>query len=309
MRRNFILVMVMVFALACAMPANADFLDKVNGFLDNVNDKLAPLNNGGVATPPIVASSGNSRDYNGGYDSTPSGDPETGLSQKALEAMAALGDPWARMKLDEVKAKDYMDNEYNKYKSTSWFNVFSKVGTYFDYKSSKKFYEEAQERTREYKQNNPNAGGIIEGIDEINESVLEFKALFGNKEAKAKLELIRSKREYDRLAYEYEEANMFQKMGMKSDLNYAKKRYENAVAVYAQVKGVKSAPSANVNPSSNNVVSNNNNNAQKFAKDRMDAAYKRYMSAINSNNPNTQQLQMLKQEYEMTLSEFKRVSR
>jgi len=245
MKKSLVVAFLLLFAVSLTSPGYADFFDKVNGFFDKVNGRLDVLNQrieplgqtGRAVTYTTVTRS--TRDYYGGYETSPSGYPENKFSEKALEAMAALRDPWSRLKLDEIRNKNYMDYQYRVYKSISWFNIFTKIQAYTDYRKAKSVYVDSRRRTQEYKKNNPGAGDLVEGIDEINESVLEFKALFGNKKAKAQLELIRAKREYERLSYEYERANFFEKMKMRDELKYAERRYQLAKDNWYAVKGGK----------------------------------------------------------------------
>jgi hypothetical protein len=53
----------------------------------------------------------------------------------------------------------------------------------------------------------------------------------------------------------------------------------------------------------------NVNAAQSFAKQKMDAAYKKYMDELRSRTPNQQKLQIYKKEYDMATQEYNRVSR
>ncbi len=306
-----------------ATPANADVFDKINGFLDKVNSKLEPLAQPSVATPGINPSASGTvlaakkDDKYYGYGEVPTGNPETRWSRKALEAMALLGDKWAKMKLDELNALEFYNAERARYESISWFNIFKKAGAWFDQREARKYYENARERVAEYEKANPNAGGIVEGIDQVNESILEVKALFGDKKAKAQLELIRAKREYDRLTYEYERANLFQKMGMKNELDYAKRRYEQAVINYQRITGKPAAgvvapgsPAGTLDGIFRKDVAQvpaSNNAAMTFAKDQMEAAYKRYTAYLSTTNPDPQRLAALKAEYEMTLKEYNRL--
>lgn len=312
-------IIVAAAVLFCACPANADVLDKINGFFDKVNSKLEPLAEPSVATPGInpsagtVAYSKSSTDKYYGYGETPTGNPETKWSRKALEAMAALGDTWAKMKLDELNAEEFYAAEKRRYDDISWFNIFKKTGAYFDQRQARKFYENCRERVAKYEKEHPNSGGIVEGIDQVNESILEVKALFGDKKAKAQLELLRAKREYDRLSYEYERAGFFQKMGMKNELDYAKRRYEQAVVNYNNVVGKKSSSVAAGTVSSGAIrpdaatTSTANNAVVTFAKEQMEAAYKRYTAYLSTSNPEPAKLAILKSEYEMTLQEYNRL--
>lgn len=327
MNRILILALALALCLAGGAPATADVFDKINGFFDKVNSKLEPLSGDAARTPDFnpnagtVAESRASTTYSGGYvyGTDPTGTPETGFSLKALEAMAALGDKWARLKLEELQAKRFMEYQKAVYDNISWFNIFRKVGAWSDYRGAKKYYERAAEMTARYEKENPGSGGagIITGIDSINETVLEVKALFGDKKAKAQLELLRAKREYDRLQLEYNRAGFFDKMKIKNDLDYAKKRYELAVINYQSVMGGKAPVYSTsqidpiykntANPGTTSTVASNNNAAVSFAKDRMEAAYKRYTAYLSTSNPDPQKLQLLKMEYEMTLQELNRL--
>lgn len=326
MTRFMTLALALALCLAGTAPATADVFDKINGFLDKVNSKLEPLADNTIRTPdfnpsasgPVAASK--TDPYSGGYvyGTDPTGTPETGFSLKALEAMALLGDKWARLKLEELQAKRFMEYQKSVYDSVSWFNLFKKIGLWSDYRDAKKYYENAAKMTAKYEKENPGSGGsgIISGIDSINESVLEVKALFGDKKAKAQLELLRAKREFDRLTLEYQRAGIFDKMKIKNDLDYAKRRYELAVVNYQAVMGgakpvfstssIDPAYTKTAAPGSGAAVPANNA-AMGFAKDRMEAAYKRYTAYLSTANPDPQKLQMLKAEYEMTLQEMNRL--
>lgn len=321
MTKTMTMVMVLLVAFAFTVPAQADVFDKVNGFLDNVNNKLDEFNNGlntqTVRTPGIVPDNvggapvaASKIDFDFGTDGR--SDPSTGLSKKALEAMALFGNQWAKLKLEELRVKEIMDRDQATYKGTSWWNLFSKVGNYFDLRRSRKEYEAAREKTMAYERDHPGCDKIVQGIDSVNETVLEFKALFGNKKAKAQLELLRTQREYEKLKYEYDKAGMLEKLKLKSDLGYAQRRYERALENYAALNGGNNRANAAVSNTGGITASSpaaGGNQISAFAKQQMDAAYKRYMKYMGKRNPDPATLQQLKMEYEMTLQEYNRVNR
>jgi len=311
--------MLFIMLLVCSLlmvsvEANA------KSFLDKINDILNPMGNDPVNQPSNIPGSQIPGD-------AVTGDPETMFSEKALEAMAALGDPWAKLKLEEIRAKKFSDLLYQRYKAISWFNIFSKLDAYSAYKNAKNVYTQAAERSRQFELTNPNSGGIIQGIDQINESVLEFKALFGDKKAQATLELIRAKREYTQIKYKYDSASLLDKLQYRAELNYAKTRYELAIQNYAIITG--KAPQntppnvevPQVNPNVNQNVSQPNVNNQpmpqvdpakdaalKFVRERVDASYKRYTTYMSTPNPDPQILKQYENEYYRQLEEYKRIS-
>jgi hypothetical protein len=316
-KKSLLVIMLLVCSLfLVSAEANA------KSFLDKINDILNPMGNKPVNQPSNIPGSqipGN----------VVTGDPETMLSEKALEAMAALGDPWARLKLEEIRAKKFSDLLYQRYKAISWFNIFSKLDAYSAYKNAKNVYTQAAERSRQFELANPNSGGIIQGIDQISESVLEFKALFGDKKAKAQLELIRAKREYTQIKYQYDSASLFDKLKFRDQLNYAKARYELALQNYAIVAGKApqnvppqvAVPQVNQNQNQGNVntqqpnVNNQTpyvdpakNAALKFVRDRVDASYKRYTMYMSTPNPDPQVLKQYETEYLTQIEEYKRIS-
>lgn len=316
-KKSLLVIMLLVCSLLMvSAEANA------KSFLDKINDILNPMGNDPVNQPSNIPGSqipGN----------VVTGDPETMLSEKALEAMAALGDPWARLKLEEIRAKKFSDLLYQRYKAISWFNIFSKLDAYSSYKNAKNVYTQAAERSRQFELTNPNSGGIIQGIDQISESVLEFKALFGDKKAKAQLELIRAKREYTQIKYQYDSASLFDKLKFRDQLNYAKARYELALQNYAIAAGKVpqdvppqvAVPQVNQNQnqgSVNNQQPNANtqtpyvdpakNAALKFVRDRVDASYKRYTMYMSTPNPDPQILKQYENEYLIQIEEYKRIS-
>lgn len=291
-------------------------------FLDKINDILNPMGNNPVNPPANIP--GNQIPGN-----AVTGDPETMFSEKALEAMAALGDPWAKLKLEEIRAKKFSDLLYQRYKAISWLNIFAKLDAYSAYKNARGVYMQAAERSRQFELSNPNSGGIIQGIDQINESVLEFKALFGDKKAKATLELIRAKREYANIKYQYDSASLLDKLKYRDQLNYAKARYELAIQNYAMIVGAApqnvppnvAVPPLNQNQNQNQNIGqqpiNNNNQPQlnanedaalKFVRERMEASYKRYTTYMSTPNPNPQILKQYENEYLRQLEEYRRIA-
>lgn len=316
-KKSLLVIMFLVCSLlVVSAEANA------KSFLDKINDILNPMGNDPVNPPANIPGSqipGNAV----------TGDPETMFSEKALEAMAALGDPWAKLKLEEIRAKKFSDLLYQRYKAISWFNIFSKLDAYSAYKNANNVYKQAAERSRQFELTNPNSGGIIQGIDQINESVLEFKALFGDKKAQAQLELIRAKREYTKIKYQYDSASLLDKLKYRDQLNYAKARYELAIQNYAIVVGkapqntppqVATPPIVPQNQGTfNNQQPVNNNNqtvyvdpaknaALKYVRERVDASYKRYTMYMSSPNPDPQILKQYENEYLRQIEEYKRIS-
>lgn len=195
---------------------------RINEIIGSVNNAINPMANPNANQPVNTP-------VNRINPNAVSGDPETKYSEKALEGMALLGDRWAKLKLDELRAKKMADMLYTKYKSISWLNVFKKLDAYSDYKNAKNYYVMTAEQVRQYEIANPNSGGIVQGIDQINESVLEFKALFGDKKAQAQLEVLRAKREYDRIKLQYDSAGLFEKLKYRGELKYAEARYQEAL--------------------------------------------------------------------------------
>lgn len=313
-QRSILFIMLIVCSLlVVSVEANA------KSFLDKINDILNPMGNNPVNPPANIP--GNQIPGN-----AVTGDPETMFSEKALEAMAALGDPWAKLKLEEIRAKKFSDLLYQRYKAISWFNIFAKLDAYSAYKNARSVHMQAAERSRQFELSNPNSGGIIQGIDQINESVLEFKALFGDKKAKATLELIRSKREYANIKYQYDSASLFDKLKYRDQLNYAKARYELAIQNYAAIVGAApqnvppnvAVPPVNQNQNIGQQPINNNNNqpqvnpaedaALKFVRERMEASYKRYTTYMSTPNPNPQILKQYENEYLRQLEEYRRIA-
>ncbi len=318
LKKQRILLFIMV--LICSL-----FIVSVNAeaksFLDKINDILNPMGNDPVNPPANIPGgqiSGNAV----------TGDPETMFSEKALETMAALGDPWAKLKLEELRAKKFSDLLYQRYQAISWFNLFTKLDAYSAYKNAKNVYMQTAERSRQFELSNPNSGGIIQGIDQINESVLEFKALFGDKKAQATLELIRAKREYANIKYQYDAAGLLDKLKYRDQLNYAKARYELAIQNYAAIVGkapqnvppaVNTQPQTNQNQNQNIVqqpvntqplpeVDHTQNAALKFVRDRVDASYKRYTTYMSTPNPDPQVLKQYETEYLRQLDEYSRIA-
>ncbi len=202
---------------------------RVNEIIGSVNNTINPMANSNANQP--VNTPVNQINLN-----NVTGNPESVYSEKALEGMALLGDRWARLKLDEIRAQKMAEIMYNQYKSISWFNIFKKLDAYSNYKNAKNYYIAAAEQTRQYELANPNSGGIIGGIDQISESVLEFKALFGDKEAKAQLEVLRARREYEKIKLQYDSAGLFEKLKYRGELQYAKTRYEEALKAFEIIK-------------------------------------------------------------------------
>jgi hypothetical protein len=175
-------------------------------------------------------------------------------------------------------------------------------------------------------------------MDTINETFLEFKALFGDKKAKAKLELLKTERELQRLERVYEEAGMIDKFKMRKELAYARERYEKAVQQYAIAEGkvttsassripttpgtvaTETAESGNVIDrlkdlgndlkdrvignddgtvaTSPTIVNNGENATVTALKAQVDAAFRRYMNALNTPNVDKTNLRNLKKEYQ-----------
>ncbi len=229
---------------------------RINEVIDSVNETINPLSN--VNANQSAAVQQNSTGLN-----TAAGDPENVFSEKALEGFALLGNKWAKLKLDEMRAKKVEDTLYNNYKTISWFNIFKKLDAYSDYKNAKNYHVMMAEEVRRYELANPGSGSVVQGIDQINESVLEFKALFGDKKARAQLEAIKAKREYDKIKLQYDSAGLFEKLKYKSQLEYARTRYEEAVKVFENLNRTGSNTAATVNNSKNNTgatIANNSNN-------------------------------------------------
>ncbi|HOT76924.1 MAG TPA: tetratricopeptide repeat protein, partial [Candidatus Wallbacteria bacterium] len=201
---------------------------RVNEIIGSVNNAINPMANQNV-NPPV------NTPINRIDPGRVSGNPETVYSEKALEGMALLGDRWAKLKLDEIRAKKMADRLQQQYKSISWLNLFKKLDALSNYKDAQKYYVTAAEQVRQYEVANPNSGGIVQGIDQINESVLEFKALFGDKKAQAQLELLRAKRDYEKIKLQYDSAGLFEKLKYRGELKYAQARYEEAVKAFENV--------------------------------------------------------------------------
>lgn len=219
---------------------------RVNEILGSVNNAINPMANQNVNQP--VNTPVNQMNLN-----RVTGNPETKYSEKALEGMALLGDRWARLKLDEIRAQKMAEILHRQYKSVSWFNIFKKLDAYSTYKNAKNYHLMTAEQVRQYELANPNSGGIVQGIDQINESVLEFKALFGDKKAQAQLELLRSKREYEKIKLQYDSAGLFEKLKYRGELQYAKTRYEEAVKAFENIN----RGTANTAISTNNAININ----------------------------------------------------
>ncbi|HOD39228.1 MAG: hypothetical protein BWY32_03526 [bacterium ADurb.Bin243] len=331
---------------------------RVNEIIGSVNNAINPMANQNV-NPPVTTP------INRIDPGRVSGNPETVYSEKALEGMALLGDRWAKLKLDEIRAKNMADRLNQQYKSISWLNLFKKLDALSNYKDAQKYYVTAAEQVRQYEVANPNSGGIVQGIDQINESVLEFKALFGDKKAQAQLELLRAKRDYEKIKLQYDSAGLFEKLKYRGELKYAQARYEEAVKAFENVSrggselsryganpGVTVVDNAadlngNVNRTTNTVtnvnsgtttyISNTNtiyndgnqttvvydnvtldkngrvkatgvtkvdSGVLSAAKNKMDAAYKKYIDYLSGANPVQSTLDQLQNEYMKAIEEY-----
>jgi hypothetical protein len=228
---------------------------RINEMIGSVNNAINPMANPNANQP--VNTPVNQINLN-----NVTGNPESIYSEKALEGMALLGDRWARLKLDEIRARKMADIMHNQYKSISWFNIFKKLDAYSSYKNAKNHYIATAEQVRRYELANPNSGGIVQGIDQISESVLEFKALFGDKKAQAQLEVLRARREYEKIKLQYDSAGLFEKLKYRGRLQYAKTRYEEALKAF-EIINRSAAGTRIVNDSSasnNNITTVNNSN-------------------------------------------------
>jgi|GEM_PF-3949411 len=252
-------------------------------------------------------------------------DEKIGYSEKALESMAALGDKWAKLKVEELRAQKMMELLGKDYKSISWFNTFEKLATLSKYKDAQKYYLDAGERTRAYENENPNSCGIFQGLNQINENVLTFKSLFGDKEAGAKLELLRAKREFETIKLKYDKVGILDKLKLKSECTLAKKRYVRALEAYADVKQYLESQKQTANGVSNdNQISNdsqvsndsqasnssqvsNSTDSQALltARAKMDAAFKSYTDYMGVEDASKSKLDQLQSEYMKALEEYK----
>lgn len=296
---------------------------RISEVIGSVNNAINPMANQN-SNPPV------NTPVNRINPNAVSGNPETVFSEKALEGMALLGDRWAKLKLDEIRAKKMSDMLYTKYKSISWLNIFKKLGAYSDYKNANKYYLNAAEQVRQYEVANPNSGGIVQGIDQINESLLEFKAMFGDKKAQAQLEVIRAKREYEKIKLQYDSAGLIEKLKYRGELKYAEARYQEALKVFENVSRGGAVVSGNGlndgvtvvdnaadvrgnNYTNTNAVTStgriyNNTDALAVAKSRMDAAYKNYINYMGQPNPIQSKLDQLQKEYMSAVETFQNIA-
>ncbi len=215
-------------------------------------------------------------------------------SMKALEAMAALGDEWSKLKMEEINAKRFMENEKEGYEDTSWFNIFNKVDKLIDYRNSKKFYEDADDKIRDFERNNPGSDGVVSGIDQINDSVLEFKALFGNEKAKAQLQYNKARKELEDMEYKYRKAGFFKKFGLKEDLNFAKKQFERAENELSASDGSRNSSSSSVKQMDSESDGGGILDIFKKKTQKNSSAYQRYIKYLNQPNPDMNELKRLK---------------
>lgn len=254
-------------------------------------------------------------------------DPTNVINDKALTVMALFGDQWARLKLEEMRAKAKADQLYQKYQSISWLNVFKKFGALSEYEKAKKELKQAEKNVEIYEQNNPGAGKIVNGINSINEKFLEVKAMFGDKKAQATLEYIKTKREYDEYKKKYDQAGFFEKFGMRSTLKFFKEKYDNASKAMFAASGVSadvavSKPAEIPQQPQGGIVAGQSgtvvnvpkpaakpvNQALNFVKEKVDAAYRKYINYMNSENPDPNVLKTYEREYLRVLEEYKMLS-
>jgi len=265
-------------------------------------------------------------------------DPTTVVNDKALTVMALFGDQWAKLKLEQMRAQDKADQLYQNYQSISWLNIFKKFSALSEYEKAKKEVTAAENNIEMYEQNNPNAGKIVSSINSINEKFLEVKAMFGDKKAQATLDYIKAKKEYDEYKKKYDQAGFFEKFSMKSTLKYFKERYDVASKAMFAASGVNVANSSPTNTGriadrpavqqksddthqggiiagqSGTIINVSKpaakpvNQALNFVKEKVDAAYRKYIDCMNSPNPDPTTLKKYEQEYLRVLEEYKMLS-
>jgi len=159
------------------------------------------------------------------------------ITQKALEVMAATGDAWAKLKLTEINAKNKAEEANNKYKAISWFNIFEKIKALSANKDAKKEYADASGKLLDYEKANPKAGKFVKGIDQINETLLQFQAMLGDKKAKAQLEMVKVKKDLDAFQLKYDAAGFFEKFKLRKELAVKKQAYEKALEAFKAAGG------------------------------------------------------------------------
>ncbi len=159
------------------------------------------------------------------------------ITQKALEVMAATGDAWAKLKLTEINAKNKAEEANNKYKAISWFNIFEKIKALSANKDAKKEYADASGKLLDYEKANPKAGKFVKGIDQINETLLQFQAMLGDKKAKAQLEMVKVKKDLDAFQLKYDAAGFFEKFKLRKELAVKKQAYEKALETFKAAGG------------------------------------------------------------------------
>jgi len=260
------------------------------------------------------------------------------ITQKALEITAATGDAWAKLKLVEINAKKKAEDANDKYKSISWSDMFNKIKALSASKDSQKEYAAASEKLLEYEKNNPEAGKFIKGMDQINENLLQLKSMFGDKKAKAQLEMARAKRELDAFRLKYDAAGFFEKFKLRKELAAKKEAYEKALAAFKAAGGnaiLTRKPNANqtgriaensgqsqnsdiqttvqnVSDQVTTVISetttviNNTTGDVKALREKVSAAYQKYIKQLESEDLNSKTLDKLQKEYTDVLNEYKK---